>query len=70
MNKRIMSAQAIGGAVGHNPIAIIVPCHRVIGTNGKLTGYASGLWRKEKLLNLEKPDEPCKYMKGNDTLFG
>ncbi|EFL46593.1 methylated-DNA--[protein]-cysteine S-methyltransferase [Prevotella disiens] len=53
MKKAKMSAQAIGGAVGHNPISIIVPCHRVVGTNGKLTGYASGLWRKEKLLNLE-----------------
>lgn len=49
-----MSAQAIGGAVGHNPIAIIVPCHRVIGANGKLTGYAAGLDIKTKLLELEK----------------
>lgn len=49
-----MSAQAVGGAVGHNPIAIIIPCHRVIGTNGKLTGYAGGLERKAKLLKLEK----------------
>ena len=40
MNKDTMSAQAIGGAVGHNPISIIIPCHRVIGTNGSLTGYA------------------------------
>lgn len=49
-----MSAQAVGGAVGHNPISIIVPCHRVIGTNGSLTGYAGGIDKKEKLLNLEK----------------
>lgn len=49
-----MSAQAVGGAVGHNPIAIIVPCHRVIGANGKLTGYAAGLDIKTKLLELEK----------------
>ncbi len=49
-----MSAQAVGGAVGHNPIAIMIPCHRVIGTNGKLTGYAGGLERKTKLLKLEK----------------
>ena len=48
-----MSAQAIGGAVGHNPIPIIIPCHRVIGTNGTMTGYASGIWRKEFLLELE-----------------
>ena len=50
---RKMSAQAIGGAVGHNPIPIIIPCHRVIGTNGTMTGYASGIWRKEFLLELE-----------------
>ena len=50
-----MSAQAIGGAVGHNPISIIIPCHRVVGANGSLTGYASGLDRKIKLLKLEKP---------------
>ena len=49
-----MSAQAIGGAVGHNAISIIIPCHRVIGTNGKLTGYASGIDKKLFLLNLEK----------------
>lgn len=49
----VMSAQAVGGAVGHNPIAIIIPCHRVLGANGKLTGYAAGLDRKVELLNLE-----------------
>lgn len=48
-----MSAQAVGGAVGHNPIALIIPCHRVMGANGKLTGYAAGIDRKEKLLKLE-----------------
>jgi methylated-DNA-[protein]-cysteine S-methyltransferase len=48
-----MSAQAVGGAVGHNPIAIIVPCHRVIGANGNLTGYAGGIDTKVKLLTLE-----------------
>ena len=52
----IMSAQAVGGAVGHNPISIIVPCHRVVGTNGSLTGYAGGLDRKIKLLEIEKKD--------------
>ena len=48
-----MSAQAIGNAVGHNPISIIVPCHRVIGADGRLTGYAGGLDLKIKLLELE-----------------
>jgi len=48
-----MSAQAVGGAVGHNPISILVPCHRVVGTNGSLTGYAGGIERKEALLRLE-----------------
>ena len=51
-----MAAQAVGGAVGHNEISIIVPCHRVIGSNGKLTGYAGGLARKQALLNLECGD--------------
>lgn len=48
-----MSAQAVGGAVGHNPIAIIIPCHRVIGADGSLTGYAGGIDKKIKLLELE-----------------
>ena len=48
-----MSAQAVGGAVGRNEISIIVPCHRVIGTNGSLTGYAGGIEKKAKLLALE-----------------
>ena len=48
------SAQAVGGAVGRNPISIIVPCHRVVGTNGNLTGYAAGLDRKRTLLELEQ----------------
>ena len=48
-----MSAQAVGGAVGRNPISVIVPCHRVIGANGILTGYAGGLDKKEYLLELE-----------------
>lgn len=50
-----MSAQAVGGAVGHNPISILIPCHRVVGANGSLTGYAGGLARKEALLRLERP---------------
>lgn len=49
-----MSAQAIGGAVGHNPISIIIPCHRVIAQNGSLIGYAGGIDVKKKLLELEK----------------
>lgn len=49
-----MSAQAVGGAVGHNPISILIPCHRVIGSDGSLTGYAGGLDRKRELLKLEK----------------
>ena len=52
--KKNMSAQAVGGAVGHNPIAIIIPCHRVIGANGSLTGYAGGVERKKYLLELER----------------
>ncbi len=48
-----MSAQAVGGAVSHNPISIIIPCHRVVGTNGSLTGYAGGLEKKIALLTLE-----------------
>lgn len=55
-NKPNMSAQAIGGAVGHNPISIIIPCHRVVGTNGSLTGYAGGIDKKIQLLNLEGVD--------------
>ena len=48
-----MSAQAVGGAVGHNPISIIVPCQRVVGTNGSLTGYAGGIAAKLRLLEHE-----------------
>ena len=51
-----MSAQAVGGAVGHNPISLMIPCHRVVGTNGSLTGYAGGLDKKIALLELEKAD--------------
>jgi methylated-DNA-[protein]-cysteine S-methyltransferase len=49
-----MSAQAVGGAVGHNPISILIPCHRVVGFNGDLTGYAGGLDKKAALLRIEK----------------
>ena len=51
-----MSAQAVGGAVGHNPISLMIPCHRVVGTNGSLTGYGGGMWRKVRLLEIEKAD--------------
>ena len=50
---RGMSAQAVGGAVGHNAISLIIPCHRVVGVDGALTGYAGGIDRKLKLLKLE-----------------
>lgn len=53
LGKERMSAQAVGQAVGHNPIAVIIPCHRVLGKNGQLTGYAGGLERKKALLALE-----------------
>lgn len=53
---KTMSAQAVGGAVGHNPISLMIPCHRVVGTNGSLTGYAGGIERKVKLLALEHAD--------------
>ena len=49
-----MSAQAVGQAVGKNPISILIPCHRVVGKNGALTGYAGGIHRKEQLINLER----------------
>ncbi|WP_026069123.1 methylated-DNA--[protein]-cysteine S-methyltransferase [Methanomassiliicoccus luminyensis] len=56
MNKKRMSSQAVGGAVGHNPISIIIPCHRVVGSNGSLTGYGGGIGTKIKLLELERVD--------------
>lgn len=54
--KASMSAQAVGGAVGHNPISIIIPCHRVVGSNGSLTGFSGGVEKKIKLLELEGTD--------------
>ena len=56
MGLESMSAQAVGGAVGHNEISIIIPCHRVVGSGGNLTGYAGGIDRKIKLLELEHAD--------------
>ena len=56
LGREHMSAQAVGGAVSHNPISIIIPCHRVVGGNGSLTGYAGGVDKKIKLLKLEGVD--------------
>ncbi len=52
-----MSARAVGGAVGHNAISLIIPCHRVVGANGNLTGYAGGIEKKVRLLAMEKAGE-------------
>ncbi|MCL1827922.1 MAG: methylated-DNA--[protein]-cysteine S-methyltransferase [Oscillospiraceae bacterium] len=54
--KERMSGRAVGGAVGHNPISVIIPCHRVVGSNGSLTGFSGGLQTKVKLLELEGAD--------------
>ncbi len=62
-----MSAEAVGGAVGHNPISIIIPCHRVVGKNGSLTGYAGGLERKIRLLEIEKADISALYIPRKST---
>ena len=56
MGRGRMSGQAVGGAVGHNPISIIIPCHRVVGSNGSLTGFSGGIQMKVKLLELEGVD--------------
>jgi methylated-DNA-[protein]-cysteine S-methyltransferase len=56
MGRESMSSQAVGGAVGHNPISIIIPCHRVVGANGSLTGFSGGIQMKMKLLELEGVD--------------
>ena len=60
--KEKISAQAVGGAVGHNPVSIIIPCHRVVGANGNLTGYAGGILTKYKLLEFEKVDMKKLYI--------
>ena len=62
-----MSAQAVGGAVGHNPISIIIPCHRVTGTNGSLTGYAGGIDCKVRLLELEGADMSSLFVPAKGT---
>ena len=65
--KTRISAQAVGGAVGHNPISIIVPCHRVVGAGGSLTGYAGGIDKKVQLLGLEGIDTTEFTMPTKDT---
>lgn len=67
MNKKCMSSQAIGGAVGHNPISIIIPCHRVVGAKGNLTGFGGGISRKIQLLEHEGVDMSRMFVpkKGN-----
>ena len=67
LNKTTMSAQAVGGAVGHNPISIIIPCHRVVGSNGSLTGYAGGMDKKISLLELEEVDMSNLFIPKNDV---
>lgn len=63
------SARAVGGAVGHNPVSVLIPCHRVVGSDGGLTGYAGGLERKLALLKLEGFDcENLRLSKGGQTL--
>ena len=64
-----MSAQAVGGAVGHNPIALMIPCHRVVGTDGSLTGYSGGIERKLWLLELEHADRTGLFVPKKGTAF-
>ena len=70
MGKASMSSQAIGGAVGHNPISIIIPCHRVVGSDGSLTGYAGGIDTKIKLLEHEGVDMSGLYVPKIKNLSG
>ena len=63
----VRSAQAVGGAVGHNPISILIPCHRVVGADGSLTGYAGGVEKKRFLLALEGVDMTNLYMPKRGT---
>ena len=67
LGKERMSSQATGGAVGHNPISIIIPCHRVVGADGSLTGYAGGIDKKLKLLELEGLDTSTFYIPAHST---
>ena len=67
LGREHMSAQAVGGAVGHNPISIIIPCHRVVGADGSLTGYAGGVETKRGLLELEGADLTSLYLPARGT---
>lgn len=67
LGKARMAGQAVGGAVGHNPISIIIPCHRVVGAGGSLTGYAAGIETKIKLLALEGADLSRLFVPGKGT---
>lgn len=67
LGRAAMSAQAVGGAVGHNQISIIIPCHRVIGANGSLTGYAGGIATKVQLLKLEGADMTAMFIPKQGT---
>ena len=62
-----MSAQAVGGAVGRNPISLLIPCHRVVGTSGSLTGYAGGIGRKRALLELERALQQSFFIPDHST---
>ena len=66
-HKKKMSSQAVGGAVGHNAISIIIPCHRVVGANGSLTGYAGGIAKKIQLLIHEQAYTDSFFIPGNST---
>ena len=67
MGRETMSAQAVGGAVAHNPISVIIPCHRVVGTGGSLTGYAGGIDKKIKLLEHEGVDTSAFFVPEKTT---
>ncbi|MGD9559310.1 MAG: methylated-DNA--[protein]-cysteine S-methyltransferase [Oscillospiraceae bacterium] len=67
LNRESMSSQAVGGAVGHNPISIIIPCHRVVGANGSLTGFAAGVQKKIKLLQHEHADMSALFVPKKGT---
>ena len=62
-----MSTQAVGGAVGHNSISLIIPCHRVVGSNGSLTGYAGGIDKKLRLLQMEGALQPSLFIPTKGT---
>lgn len=64
-----MSAQAVGGTVGHNSISLIIPCHRVVGTRGSLTGYAGGIDKKVRLLQMEEALSDRLFVPINTYLF-